>query len=160
MYYTGVLHICMLGFISGKRKAIIPWAKLAMDPTAWIDEECYPPGFQWADPSKIQMGQVFQLLDHWRQRQESGLTPLIWNPSCELLANAVRKSKKIQSRGQSQSDPDSDNDSGEEDFAAQLENISEKDPEADHARQPRYSAEQHHSCKSELLIYSFHPTHL
>jgi hypothetical protein len=151
-----------------------------MDPTAWIDEECYPSGFQWADPSKIQVGQVFRLLDHWRQREESGLTPLIWNSSCELLADMERQSKPIRSRSKSQNNRDSDSDSGEENFAAQLGKISESDSESDPTQPLSPSPSQrglrslepdeaeeadleclappavpHHSCKSELSIYAF-----
>jgi hypothetical protein len=180
--YTALLHICALGFISGKRKAIIPWAKVAMDPTAWIDEECYPTGFQWADPSKIQVGQVFHLLEHWRQREESGLIPLIWNPSCGLLADAERHSESIQSRRQSQLNPDSD--SEEEDFAAQLGNISENNLESEPPQSPSSSppwrglglpehdeeevadveclappAVPHHSCKSGPHICALHSTY-
>ena len=168
-----MLHICALGFISGKKKAIIPWAKVAIDPTAWIEQECYPSGFKWADPSKIQVGQVFRLLDHWRQRQESGLTPLIWNPSCELLDGVEWWSEHIQSRRDLESDGDS-----EENFASQMGRISENESEADHAQPPSPSPSQrrgssdpheaeelgaaasHHPCKSEPSICELHITHL
>ena len=50
-------------------------------------EECYPEGFSWADPSKLWNEQVFQLLDHWRQREEDGMDPIIWNPRCKVLAS-------------------------------------------------------------------------
>ncbi len=144
-----LLHKCALGYISGKRKAIVPWAKVATDPTAWIDEECYPPGFKWADPSKIQVGQVFRLLDHWRQRQNSGLTPLIWNPSCGLLANTNRRSEHIRSRR----DPDSNHDSGEENFASQLDKIVENDSEPEQTQYP----DDEPNCKSELSTTSCSP---
>ena len=71
------IYICELGFISGKKKASIPWAKVTSDPAAWIYEECYPPGFNWADPSKIQINEVFKLFNHWRQRKQSRLAPII-----------------------------------------------------------------------------------
>jgi hypothetical protein len=175
MHITVLLLMCaLLGFISGKKKAIIPWAKVAMDPTAWIDEECYPPGFQWADPSKIQVGQVFHLLDHWRQREESGLTPFIWNPSCELLKDVKQRSEHIRSRR----NPEPDSDSEEEDLVSQLGMISENDSESDHGNPPSpsphpsqrvpgspepYEAEDtvsHHSCKSALSICELHITYL
>jgi hypothetical protein len=119
----------------------IPWAKLSSDPSAWIGEECFPSGFQWADPSKIRIVQVFQLLDHWRQRKNDGLTPLIWNPSCELLLNVeerpqhVRNSQQRQS-GQSRSnerefhDSSSGSDTEEEDFGSELGRISHATPES------------------------------
>jgi hypothetical protein len=84
------IHICALGFISGKRKALIPWAKLTVDLTAWIDKECYPPDFKWADLSKNQISDVFQLFDHWRHQRQSGLAPIIWNSSCDILTDIER----------------------------------------------------------------------
>jgi hypothetical protein len=151
--------------------------KVSTDPTAWIDEECYPPGFQWADPSKIQVGQVFHLLDHWRQRQESGLTPLIWNPSCELLADAEQQSKHVRSRRDIQHDSDSEddsgeedittelgrrdihhdhnseNDSGEEDFTKELENVFENDAESRHSS-PNPSEHGMYMITTHLSIYT------
>jgi hypothetical protein len=171
----------VLGFTSGKKKAIIPWTKLISNPTAWIDENCYPSGFKWADPSKLHKEQVIDLLGHWRQRQKSGLAPLIWNPSCSLLADAAQTSRRVQSRN----DPESDHDSGEENFASRLGNISENDPESDHSQcrsrspfppqtgpgspesdeaqdtglvSPALPAQRHHSCKSKLSIYLLSPT--
>jgi len=154
--------------------------KVATDPTAWIDEECYPPGFQWADPSKIQVGQVFYLLDHWRQRQESGLTPLIWNPSCELLADAEQQSEHVRSRRDIQHDHDSEddsgeeditkklgqtdihhdhnseNDSGEEDFTKELENVFENDAESRHSSPNRSEASEHgmYMITTHLSVYT------
>jgi hypothetical protein len=93
-----------------------------MDPSAWIEEECYPSGFQWADPSKIRVAQVFQLLDHWRQREKAGLTPLIWNPECDLLANGEQRSERIRRLRQSNLSSDHDE---EEDFGTELNKISE-----------------------------------
>jgi hypothetical protein len=125
----------MTGFISGKKKAIIPWSKLSSNPSAWIKEECFPPGFPWADPSKICSSQVLELLDHWRQREKDQLTPLIWNPSCELLADVDQLSQNIRnlqrthtshSRSNERDDHDSssDSDKEEEDFTADLNKIS------------------------------------
>lgn len=150
-FSTALLHICALGFISGKRKATIPWAKVTMDPTAWIQEECYPPDFKWMDPSKVRLAQVFYLLDHWRQRKEDGLTPLIWNPSCELLTDMEKYSGDLRSRRQRQHDsssesddevnsenlqtrrqrqnvPNSENDAEEENFDTELNRIFDNPP--------------------------------
>jgi hypothetical protein len=93
------IHICALGFISRKRKALIPWAKLTVDLTAWIDKECYPPDFKWADLSKNQISDVFQLFDHWRHQRQSGLAPIIWNSSCDILADIERPIQRIWSWG-------------------------------------------------------------
>ncbi|KAH9011565.1 hypothetical protein EDB84DRAFT_1569679 [Lactarius hengduanensis] len=97
-------------FISGKPYATIPWAKLSTTPTAWIQEECYPPGFKWADPSKIRLNDVHDLLIYWRQRKEDGLDPLIWNPSCELLADSdlEKTSKHLPARRRHQNASTSD----------------------------------------------------
>ncbi|KAH9007560.1 hypothetical protein EDB84DRAFT_1447435 [Lactarius hengduanensis] len=113
--------------ISGKAKATVPWAKVATNPTAWIHEECYPSGFPWADPSKIKVGDVFSLLDHWRQRKRDGLLPLIWNPSCELLSDAVQKPKQVRNPTHGLRDSPSDrSDDGdeEEDYSRELAKIS------------------------------------
>jgi hypothetical protein len=77
-----------LGFVSGKKKQIIPWGTLVKDPFSWISEECIPDGFEWKDPSKIQIGEVFRLLYHWRHRQDQGLDPLTWLPTCPIFQDA------------------------------------------------------------------------
>ncbi|KAI9430115.1 hypothetical protein H4582DRAFT_2087529 [Lactarius indigo] len=55
------------------------------DPSAWIEEECIPYDFEWKDPSKIRIDEVFRLLDHWRDRQDQGIDPLMWVPTCPLF---------------------------------------------------------------------------
>jgi hypothetical protein len=120
---------------------------------------------------------MHDLLDHWRRRSEGGLVPLIWNPSCRLLVDA----KKRPARTRSRRDPDSDDDSGEEDFASQLGHISENCSESDR-NQPSSQgvhgviesdnreevntelvappAVPHYTCKSEPPIYECHITYL
>ncbi|KAH8989762.1 hypothetical protein EDB86DRAFT_2831440 [Lactarius hatsudake] len=116
-------------YISGRRNVTVPWSKLSSDPPAWIEEECYPPGFLWVDPSKLRLVQVFQLLEHWRQRKRDGLIPLIWNPSCELLANVdqpvprLRNPQRTRRRSSNFNEPESDNDSEEEDFAKEIQGL-------------------------------------
>jgi hypothetical protein len=78
-------NIHQLGFITGKKMQVIPWGTLVKDPSSWISNECFPNGFEWKDPSKIQVGEIFRLLDHWRDRQDQGLDPLIWVPVCPLF---------------------------------------------------------------------------
>ena len=102
-------------------------------------EECYPEGFSWADPSKIHKSEVFRLLDHWRQREKEGLTPLIWNPSCELFDDGeicsrtigIKKKNDIPSSSDSSTSsspgPDSFQNDSEEDFRAELAKISSSD---------------------------------
>ncbi|KAI9435908.1 hypothetical protein BJY52DRAFT_1230612 [Lactarius psammicola] len=90
---SAVCATVALGYVSGKKKATIPWAKLSQDPTSWIKPECVPDGFQWADPSKLRIGDVFDLLNHWRQRKQDHLEPLIWVSSCPLLKDVEQPSK-------------------------------------------------------------------
>jgi hypothetical protein len=73
------------GFTTGKKKKFIPWGALVQDPSSFISEECTPEGFEWKDPSKIQRGEVFRLLYHWRSRLDDGLSPLIWVPTSRLF---------------------------------------------------------------------------
>ena len=49
--------------------------------------ECIPGGFEWKDSSKIHVGEVFCLLDHWRDRKDQGLEPLIWIQTSPLFKN-------------------------------------------------------------------------
>ncbi|KAH9017443.1 hypothetical protein EDB84DRAFT_1566833 [Lactarius hengduanensis] len=108
-------------FISGKKNATISWSKLSSDPSGWIEEDCFPSGFQWADPSKIRSGHVFELLDHWRQREKAGLTPLIWNRSCDLLAD-------VDEPAQHRNDHSDDEDEYEN-FANEIRDVSSSQPQ-------------------------------
>lgn len=81
---------------------IIPWGKLVKDPSAWINEECIPHGFEWKDPSKIQLGEVFRLMDHWRDREDQDLIPLIWVPTCPLLQDVEEPQRKVRNIRQAQ----------------------------------------------------------
>lgn len=78
-------NIYSSGFVTGKKKALIPWGALVRDPSSFINEECTPNGFEWKDPSKIRIGEVFRLLYHWRHRKDQGLLPLVWVPTCSLF---------------------------------------------------------------------------
>jgi hypothetical protein len=140
----------------------IPWSKLSSDPSAWITPECFPPDFQWADPSKIRVGQVFRLLDHWRQRQKSGLAPLIWNPSCELLTDVDQLSQQVRNQRSTHTDHSvSDEREGrdgfssedeEENFADELDKISNERSVSSSSSSPSPAPSPHlkqsriHSC--------------
>ncbi len=80
----------LLGYVSGKKKATIPWVKLSQDPSSWIKPECVPDGFQWADPSMVCIRDLFLLLEHWRKRKQHRLKPLIWASSCPLLEDVEK----------------------------------------------------------------------
>ncbi|KAF8263343.1 hypothetical protein EI94DRAFT_1704054 [Lactarius quietus] len=117
---------------SRKKKAYIPWAKMTKDPTAWIYEECYPPGFQWADPSKIRVNEVFHLFDHWRQQKQSRLNPIIWNPSCEIMADIERPVRRRQTQRR--------NSEEEEDFGPAMARVAEDDMEHQYSVSPPVSS--------------------
>ncbi|KAH9176173.1 hypothetical protein EDB89DRAFT_2065978 [Lactarius sanguifluus] len=95
-------------YVTRKPKLIIPWGSLVKDPSSWIIDECTPDHFEWKDPSKIQIGEVFRILDHWRHRQDQGIGPLMWVPTSPLFDNmddpprrgrSVRKARMLQSQG-------------------------------------------------------------
>ncbi|KAH9069394.1 hypothetical protein EDB83DRAFT_2314420 [Lactarius deliciosus] len=94
-------------YVTRKPKLIIPWGALVKDPSSWIIDEC-PDCFEWKDPSKIQIGEVFRILDHWRHRQDRGIGPLMWVPTSPLFDNiedpprhqrSVRNARTLQSQG-------------------------------------------------------------
>ncbi|KAH8992193.1 hypothetical protein EDB92DRAFT_1816038 [Lactarius akahatsu] len=95
-------------YVTRKPKLIIPWGALVKDPSSWIIDECTPDRFEWKDPSKIQIGEVFCILDHWRHRQDRGIGPLMWVPTSPLFDNiedpprhqrSVRNARTLQSQG-------------------------------------------------------------
>ena len=67
------------------------------DPASWMMAECIPDGFEWKDPSKVQVGEVFHLLDHWRGREDQGLQPLVWLPSSPLFVDTKQSNRHAQS---------------------------------------------------------------
>jgi len=123
------IHMRTLEYVSGKKKVKIPWAKVTATPADWMDDECYPSEFQWADPSKIRIKDAYDLLDHWRQRKEAGLAPIIWNPSCDILANVERPSRSLRNSERPRSNGDSPTGSNEN-FAKELDAIREQDEES------------------------------
>ena len=80
------------------------------NPTLWIVADCTPDRFEWKDPSKIQIEEVFRLLDHWRARQGMGLDPLIWASTCPLFQDAEKIAKNTRAGQQARAlqPPDSD----------------------------------------------------
>jgi hypothetical protein len=85
------MHQALLsGFNAGRKVPCIPWSDLINDPSSWVFPECTPVGFEWRDPSKMLLGEIFRLLDHWKDREAHGLEPLIWAPSCPLLQIAEK----------------------------------------------------------------------
>jgi hypothetical protein len=102
------------GFTTGRKKAFIPWGLLVKDPLTFITKECTPDGFEWKDPSKIRIREVFRLLYHWRSRQDEGLLPLVWVPTCSLFQDQDEPSSHP--RHSQKSKANDSNDSDEEQF--------------------------------------------
>jgi hypothetical protein len=69
-----------------------------------------PDGFEWKDPSKIQIEDVYHLLDHWRACQDSGHEPLIWASTCPLFEDKNKTAKNVQASQHTRAlqPPDSD----------------------------------------------------
>lgn len=136
----------MSGYISGRESVFISWSELCNKPGSWMLEECYPEDFSWADPSKLRNIQVFQLLDHWRQREQDGMEAILWNPSCKALSPMTTQTRRRHrslsppepqplpvgrqvslDSGSSQANPD--HQSGEENFDDELQKILDEDSE-------------------------------
>jgi hypothetical protein len=62
--------------------------------------ECIPDGFEWKDPSKIQIGEIFRLLSHWRVHQDEGHDPLIWVSTCPLFKDPANTAIRVQTARQ------------------------------------------------------------
>ncbi|KAI9430604.1 hypothetical protein H4582DRAFT_2063619 [Lactarius indigo] len=101
-------------YVTGIENQTIPWGSLSSDPSAWIDEECIPYDFEWKDPSKIRIDEVFCLLDHWRDRQDQGIDPLMWVPTCPLFNDT--KQPTIHKRNIRRAQPKQSDGSDEESF--------------------------------------------
>jgi hypothetical protein len=72
------------------------------NPTLWIIKDCIPAGYAWKGLSKIQIDEVFCLLDHWRAQEDAGLDPLIWALTCPLLKDSENTTKTIWASQQAQ----------------------------------------------------------
>ena len=105
--YLFIYDIAILEYVSGKTNAKISWARVAASPSTWIEPECTPEGFEWADPSKIRIANIFLLLQHWREQQRQRLAPLIWASTCPLLKDASSSTDERQEYQSHQSQDDS-----------------------------------------------------
>ncbi|KAN0141412.1 hypothetical protein V8E53_000657 [Lactarius tabidus] len=88
--------ITHIRYVSGNKQAKISWTQLCANPSDWIMPECTPDGFTWADPSKIRIGDIHLILEHWRERKRQCLNPLIWVKSCPVLIDAALSSEECQ----------------------------------------------------------------
>ena len=86
--FPQILNICILVYVSRRKTVKVPWAKFADDPCSWIEPECVLDGFQWANPSKIRIGDIFPLFKHWRERHRQRLSPLIWVSTCPFFRHS------------------------------------------------------------------------
>ena len=105
--YLSIYDIAILEYVLGKTNAKISWARVTASPSTWIELECTPEGFEWADPSKICIANIFLLLQHWRERQRQHLAPLIWASTCPLLKDASSFADEWQEYQSHQSQDDS-----------------------------------------------------
>jgi hypothetical protein len=81
------------GCVTGRQAQVIPWGTLAKNPASWISAECFPDDFKWNDPSHIKVGEIYRLLDYWRDRQDKGMDPLIWLPTSPVFEGMEDDSK-------------------------------------------------------------------
>ena len=85
---------------------------------------------------------MFHIFDHWRQRKNSGLSPIIWNSSCNVLSDIEQPYKYLRTAelcrtGEiHQRDANNSGISSEEDFRQELDQISEDDLESQHSSSP------------------------
>ena len=101
-----------------------------MNPASWMLPECIPDGFEWKDPSKIQIGEIFHLLTHWKARQDQDLDPLIWSPTCPFMqdGNTIARRTRVARRIRALDPPGSD----EETFVLPLSDDIDADDHQDH----------------------------
>ena len=81
-------HMCW-----GSKRVKIPWVKISADLTSWIEPECVPDGFQWANPSKICVGDIFPLFAHWRTTEPASQSTHLgqkYAPFLEMLLLHLR----------------------------------------------------------------------
>ena len=154
MLFRSVPHMpntCILAYVSGSKRVKIPWAKISADLTSWIEPECVPDGFQWADPSKIRVGDIFPLFAHWRERQRQHLSPLIWVETCPLLRNA---SPSFEDRQRYHSDELTGSESSDDDSPVQTS--PESRTNSDNTRSD-YILYFDPSCSDPHILYHFRP---
>lgn len=148
--YEDISNIYGEGFITGKKTQYISWGSLAMDPSSWIDKECTPDGFEWKDPSKIKIGEIFRLLDHWRDRIDRGLHGLVWVPSCPLFKDVDHA--PIHQRRLRQQIPLPEDYSDEEVFVLpQSDDIEEYQSNSDDYKSSHRSSSVHDPFEEEVM---------
>jgi hypothetical protein len=84
------------GFTTGNPMGRILWSRVVTNPTSWIIADCIPDGFEWKDLSKIQIDNIYYLLDHWKASQDSGLEPLVWASTGPLFQDNNKTAKNLQ----------------------------------------------------------------
>ncbi|KAF8270246.1 hypothetical protein EI94DRAFT_1698918 [Lactarius quietus] len=95
-YKTKVVQSMLREYCTAHMHAIHNWKEEPSHSLGIIER--IPDGFEWKDPSKIQIGEIFRLLDHWRDRQDQGHVPLTWVPSCPAFQEGQpsQRMQKIQ----------------------------------------------------------------
>jgi hypothetical protein len=80
--------------VTGQKKLQIPWGKLAKEPSKWLKKKSYPQDFQWRDPSKIKVDDLFTLIAHWRARVSRGRKTLVWVKSSPFFKGVQGTSRQ------------------------------------------------------------------
>jgi hypothetical protein len=119
------------GFTTGNPMGRILWSRVVTNPTSWIIADCIPDGFEWKDLSKIQIDNIYYLLDHWKASQDSGLEPLVWASTGPLFQDNNKTAKNLQASQHTHTlqPPDSD----EEVFVLPDSDDIDLDNEGDHS---------------------------
>jgi hypothetical protein len=119
------------GFTSGNPTGRISWSRLVTNPTSWIIADCMPDGLEWKDPSKIQIDDIYCLLDHWKACQDSRLELLVWASTGPLFQDNNKTAKNLQASQHTHTlqPPDSD----EEVFVLPDSDDIDLDNEGDHS---------------------------
>ena len=142
---------CILEYVSGRKKVKIPWGKICEDPSSWIEPECVPNGFQWADPSKIRIGDIFPLFEHWRERQKHHLSPLIWVPTCPFLRNVSPSFEDRQQYNSNNSIPSSSSDDDNSEFSSHEQCLHSNSSRFD------YIVNSNPNFSNSYIIYNLRP---
>ncbi|KAI9438460.1 hypothetical protein BJY52DRAFT_1229805 [Lactarius psammicola] len=125
--------------------------------------QCVPDGFQWADPLKLHIGNVFDLLNHWRQRKQDHLEPLIWVSSCPLLKDVKQPSKHRQAPKRRQghdTDVGGPNDSSDSESSPTSSSDDPSSSDANHSALPNSDDNSTEDEESENFDLEVSPPHL
>jgi hypothetical protein len=112
----------------------------------------------WKDPSKIKVGEIFRLLDHWRDRIDRGLHALVWVPTCPLFQDGDEASDDGRKSRQVVAVPEDESD--EEVFILpQSDDIEQDEFDSNDHDQYSYRSSQVHDSFEEGAMDASHASH-